>query len=99
MPERNELLLAAGFAPAYRRLADELLGLAPPRSRQLAAHHLGFAVPLHLRLSAPDNRELRLITTLTHFGTATDVTIAELRLEAFLPADESTSATLTDLLA
>ncbi|GAA1637146.1 helix-turn-helix domain-containing protein [Catellatospora bangladeshensis] len=81
-----------------RLLADELVDLAPPRPRQLAPHHLGFAVPLHLRTSDPDNRELRLITTLTHFGTATDVTIAELRLEAFLPADETTSAALTELV-
>jgi hypothetical protein len=39
-----------------------------------------------LRLRSPDG-ELRLLTTLTHFGTAVDVTVAELRLEAFLPAD------------
>jgi transcriptional regulator with XRE-family HTH domain len=81
-----------------RRLAAELVDLAPPRPRQLPPHHLGFAVPLHLRAGDPDNRELRLITTLTHFGTATDVTIAELRLEAFLPADEATSAALTELV-
>ncbi|MFG3704711.1 helix-turn-helix domain-containing protein [Micromonospora sp. NPDC047670] len=81
-----------------RRLAAELVDLAPPRPRQLPPHHLGFAVPLRLRTSAPDNRELQLITTLTHFGTATDVTIAELRLEAFLPADEATSAALTELV-
>jgi hypothetical protein len=55
-------------------------------------------VPLRLHTGAPDDRELRLITTLTHFGTATDVTIAELRLEAFLPADEATSAALTELV-
>lgn len=55
-------------------------------------------MPLHLRTSDPDNRELRLITTLTHFDTATDVTIAELRLEAFLPADETTSAALAELV-
>jgi transcriptional regulator with XRE-family HTH domain len=81
-----------------RRLAEELVGLAPARPRQLAPDHLGFAVPLHLRTSGPDSRELRLITTLTHFGTATDVTIAELRLEAFLPADEATSTALTELV-
>jgi transcriptional regulator with XRE-family HTH domain len=80
------------------RLAAELVDLAPPRPRQLSPHHLGFAVPLHLRTSGPDARELRLVTTLTHFGTATDVTIAELRLEAFLPADETTSAVLTELV-
>jgi transcriptional regulator with XRE-family HTH domain len=78
-----------------RRLAAELVGLAPARPRQLPPHHLGFAVPLHLRLAG---RDLRLITTLTHFGTATDVTIAELRLEAFLPADDATSTALTELV-
>jgi transcriptional regulator with XRE-family HTH domain len=81
-----------------RGLAAELIGLAPPRPGD-SPHHLGFAVPLRLRTSDPDDdRELTLITTLTHFGTATDVTVAELRLEAFLPADEATSAMLTELV-
>jgi transcriptional regulator with XRE-family HTH domain len=53
--------------------------------------HLGFSVPLRLRTDAG---ELRLITTLTSFATATDVTLAELHLEAFLPADEPTSRLL-----
>jgi transcriptional regulator with XRE-family HTH domain len=77
------------------RLAEELTDLAPPRPRQLSPQYLGFAVPLHLRTGG---RELRLLTTLTHFGTATEVTIAELRLEAFLPADDATSAALTELV-
>ena len=81
-----------------QRLAAELVDLAPPRPRQLPPSYLGFAVPLHLHTGDPDNRELRLITTLTHFGTATDVTVAELRLEAFLPADDATSAALTELV-
>ncbi|MGW2654781.1 helix-turn-helix domain-containing protein [Streptomyces sp. NPDC001478] len=81
-----------------RRLADELTELVPPRPRA-APHHLGFAVPLRLRTPDPaDTRELTLVTTLTHFGTATDVTVAELRLEAFLPADEATAALLAGLL-
>jgi hypothetical protein len=81
-----------------RGLAAELAGLAPPRRRD-SPHHLGFAVPLRLRPPDPaDTRELTLITTLTHFGTAVDVTVAELRLEAFLPADRETSAMLTELL-
>jgi transcriptional regulator with XRE-family HTH domain len=53
--------------------------------------HLGFAVPLRLRCG---ETELRLLTTLTSFATAVDVTLAELQLEAFLPADESTAAYL-----
>jgi hypothetical protein len=31
-----------------------------------------------------------LLTTLTHFGTAVDVTVAKLRMEAFLPGDAAT---------
>ncbi|WP_214321831.1 helix-turn-helix domain-containing protein [Nonomuraea sediminis] len=56
------------------------------------AGHLGFAVPLRLRV--PEG-ELRLITTLTSFATAVDVTLSELRLEAFLPADAETAEILT----
>jgi transcriptional regulator with XRE-family HTH domain len=70
-------------------LVEELAVLAPPRR---APPEAGFAVPLRLR--APGEKELRLITTLTHFGTATDVTVAELRMEAFLPADTTTSELL-----
>ena len=50
--------------------------------------HLGFAVPL--RLTSPDG-ELRLITTITSFATAVDITLSELHLEAFLPADDRTA--------
>ena len=40
--------------------------------------------------------ELRLITTVTSFATAVDVTLAELKLEAFLPADDATAEILRD---
>jgi hypothetical protein len=67
----------------------ELEGYVPALS---AGHdHLGFAVPLRLRT---DDGELRLITTLTSFATAVDVTLAELELEAFLPADASSAEIL-----
>jgi transcriptional regulator with XRE-family HTH domain len=75
-------------------LVTELEDLVPERPRHLGPDHLGFAVPL--RLSCGDG-ELQLLTTLTHFGTAVDVTVAELRLEAFLPADEATASNLTNL--
>ncbi|MGW2946953.1 helix-turn-helix domain-containing protein [Streptomyces sp. NPDC001226] len=79
-------------------LVSELRALAPPRPRE-SPDHLGLAVPLRLRAhDLADTRELTLVTTLTHFGTAVDVTIAELRLEAFLPADEGTSAMLAELV-
>ncbi|MBF9132923.1 helix-turn-helix transcriptional regulator [Plantactinospora sp. S1510] len=72
-------------------LVGELVELVPERPRRPGPEHLGFAVPLRLRTG---DGELRLLTTLTHFGTAVDVTIAELRLEAFLPADEGTATLL-----
>jgi transcriptional regulator with XRE-family HTH domain len=74
-------------------LASELEGFLPNR-RQPSPDHLGFAVPLRLRSS---HGELQLLTTLTHFGTAVDVTIAELQLEAFLPADAATAAVFAEL--
>jgi transcriptional regulator with XRE-family HTH domain len=70
------------------RLIDELEGYVPARSREPSPLHLGFAVPLRLRT---DNGELTLLTTLTHFATTIDVTISELSLEAFLPADAATA--------
>ncbi|NUW46346.1 helix-turn-helix transcriptional regulator [Nonomuraea rhodomycinica] len=75
--------------PRLDALVDELAGYVP--QTPVGPEHLGFAVPM--RLASADG-ELRLITTLTSFATATDVTLAELRLEAFLPADDATSALL-----
>ncbi|WP_436529292.1 helix-turn-helix domain-containing protein [Actinoplanes sp. HUAS TT8] len=97
LPEWSRHILEAVRAESARnptprllRLADELATLVPPPAPP-APSYLGLAVPLELRTA---HRTLRLITTLTHFGTATDVTLAELRLEAFLPADDVTAATL-----
>ena len=71
----------------------ELEGYLPPAS--VGPQHLGFAVPLRLQ---SEEGELTLITTLTSFATATDVTLAELQLEAFLPADEATARILRQRL-
>jgi hypothetical protein len=46
-----------------------------------------------LRLDSSDG-ELTLITTLTSFATATDVTLANLQLEAFLPANDASATIL-----
>ncbi|MFI0486522.1 helix-turn-helix domain-containing protein [Actinomadura sp. 9N215] len=75
--------------PALEHFIAELDGYVP--DAEPSADHLGFAVPLRLRV---DEGELRLITTLTSFATAVDVTLSELRLEAFLPADEKTATIL-----
>ena len=75
-------------------LVGELEALAPDRPEAAAPDYLGFAVPLRLRT---EGGELRLMTTLAHFGTAVDVTLAELKMEAFLPADQESAAILAEL--
>lgn len=80
--------------PRLDALVEELAGYVP--AGEPGADYLGFAVPLRLR--CPEG-ELRLLTTLTSFATAVDVTLAELHLEAFLPADRETAAVLRDRAA
>jgi transcriptional regulator with XRE-family HTH domain len=75
--------------PRLDELLAELERHVPPAAP--GPHHVGFAVPLRLRT---DDGELKLITTLTSFATPLDVTVAELQLEAYLPADEATAAIL-----
>jgi transcriptional regulator with XRE-family HTH domain len=81
--------LARSPDPSLEALLAELEGYLAPTPPQ--ADVLGFAVPLELDSA---DGELRLITTLTSFATAADVTLAELHLEAFLPADEATAEVL-----
>ncbi len=38
-----------------------------------------------------DETELSFISTVTTFGTATDITLFELSIESFVPADATTS--------
>jgi transcriptional regulator with XRE-family HTH domain len=54
----------------------------------------GVAVPLELCTS--DGGLLTFLSTVTTFGTALDLTAAELSIEAFLPADQVTAAALAD---
>lgn len=75
--------------PQLSTLLSELESYLPPLDG--SEEGLGFSVPLQL---ASADGELRLITTLTSFATATDVTLAELHLEAFLPDDDATAAVL-----
>lgn len=70
-------------------LIHELEDYVPSRPQETPPHHVGFAVPLRLR---SDDGELTLLTTLTHFATAIDITLSELTLEAFLPADAATAS-------
>jgi hypothetical protein len=75
--------------PSLEEPLAELESYLPPPPAE--ADVLGFAVPLEL---ASADGDLRLITTITSFATAADVTLAELPLEVFVPADEGTAEEL-----
>lgn len=82
--------------PVLAALLDELDGYAAPPG--LAPHppghgqeYAGVAVPLRL---ATQDGTLAFISTTTVFGTPLDVTLAELALESFFPADAQTAAIL-----
>ena len=51
-----------------------------------------------LRIRSVDG-ELSFISTVATFGTATDVTVSELAIESFFPADEETARTLRERAA
>jgi transcriptional regulator with XRE-family HTH domain len=52
---------------------------------------VGIAIPLVIATAAG---ELSFLSTTTVFGTPLDITLSELAIEAFLPADEATAAAL-----
>jgi transcriptional regulator with XRE-family HTH domain len=79
--------------PALAALHEELAAL--PGSDPANPGHVSvageIAVPLRLR---HDGGELAFISTVTTFGTAVDVTVSELAIEAFFPADAATARAL-----
>jgi transcriptional regulator with XRE-family HTH domain len=75
--------------PALAELERELLGYpGVERSGGIAEPEEMLFVPLRLRL--PDGPVLSLFSTVATFGTALDITLEELSIEAFFPADEAT---------
>lgn len=77
--------------PRIDKLIEELEGYGVPAPGSQPVESLGFAVPLHMSSVEGD---VRLVATISTFVTALDVTVSELRLEAFLPADPQTAAIL-----
>jgi transcriptional regulator with XRE-family HTH domain len=81
--------------PGEVELLRELDGYVPPVAGESPSpDYLGLAMPLVLASPAGP---LTLLTTVTSFSAAADVTIADMRLEAFLPADADTAARLESL--
>jgi len=85
--------------PALAALADELRSYpVPPGARPYSATggiaYAGVAIPLEL---ATDRGTLRFISTTTVFGTAQDISLSELAIESFFPADDATAAAMAAL--
>jgi transcriptional regulator with XRE-family HTH domain len=93
--ERLGRQAVASGDPALAALYDDLAALpgggVTRGDGELAAADI--AVPLRLR---HDDGELAFISTVTTFGTAIDITVSELAIESFFPADEHTSAVLRE---
>ncbi|HYF88276.1 helix-turn-helix transcriptional regulator [Azospirillum sp.] len=93
--------IEASADPALVALRNELQGYPDPPSSSddggsEAGHHPDVVVPLRLHTSLG---LLSLFSTTTVFGTALDVTLSELAIEAFFPADAETAERLRRTLA
>jgi hypothetical protein len=90
---RLEGQLEASGDEAIEALMAELRTYPAPPSRKTRPPEglTGIAVPLEL---AHQGRVLRFLSTTTVFGTPLDITLSELAIEAFLPADEETARAL-----
>ncbi|MBA2253878.1 MAG: helix-turn-helix transcriptional regulator [Chloroflexi bacterium] len=101
--ERLRRQVAVFADPVLGDLLAELRGYDVPDRRTAAdpaAERDGssaveaFVVPLRIQTN---EKLLSFISTTTVFGTPVDVTLSELAIEAFLPADAATAAALADM--
>jgi transcriptional regulator with XRE-family HTH domain len=94
---RLEREIAATGDPELEVLRDELLTYPGVSAEPLLPESAAAAeIVLPLQLRHADGR-LSFFSTLTTFGTPADVTLAELSLEAFYPADTATATYLATL--
>jgi transcriptional regulator with XRE-family HTH domain len=98
--ERLQQQIAATGDTVLQALHDELEGYPAPRvSHDAPALDTALsAVAVPFQVVMPGG-VLSFISTTTIFGTPVDVTLQELAVESFFPADEQTAAALTALAA
>lgn len=103
LPEwRNHLLerlhqqIAATGDRILEKLLEELSGYPVPETGQKSPSrdYAGIAVPMELRTEAG---LLSFISTTTVFGTPIDVTLSELAIESFFPANDETARLLRQM--
>jgi hypothetical protein len=93
--EMIESEVESSLNPDQSRLLDELKSyVGTGRPTVPPTDPPGVAMPLRLSTTTG---ELRLLTTVTRFSTANDVTVAGIRVEALLPANDETADRLQAL--
>ena len=97
--ERAERDLSESADDTGRALLDELRGygvpaLPPAPNARLRSSDL--LLPIHIR---KDEVELRMFSTIMTLGTPQDITLQELRLETFFPADSASEATWRQIIS
>ena len=89
---RRQIDLSADAA--LNTLLEELLSYPAPALREPELPAYAVAIPMSLRSPAGT---LNFISTTTVFGTPVDVTLSELAIEAFFPADAATGEALRQM--
>ena len=82
--------------PGLEELERELRSYPGGVTQRRPIHNEGTAIA-HLLQAARWRSTLSLISTITVFGTPLDVTLSELAIESFFPADEATRMALERL--
>jgi transcriptional regulator with XRE-family HTH domain len=86
--ERLRRQIAATGDPSLQTLLAELEAYPAPEPEAAEEDLADVCVPLRLRTP---HGELSFISTIATFGTAVDITVAELAIESFFPADAATA--------
>jgi transcriptional regulator with XRE-family HTH domain len=96
---RLERQIGLSADDSLRELLDELEGYPGSLSHVPDPAPDGTEIMVGLRVTTDDGGELAFFSTVATFGTAFDVTLSELSIEAFFPADEQTAEALQALAA
>lgn len=80
-------------AALWREISEYAADVPKPASRRL--HSDDVLLPVHIRQG---DIELRMFSTIMTIGTPQDITLQELRVETFFPADEASERTWKSLM-
>lgn len=98
--ERLRQQITATADPVLVDLLEELRAYPMPENTEeehLEGEHLGVVMPFKFRLATGE--VLSFISTTTIFGSPVDVTLQELAMETFFPADDFTKQALQTLMS